>query len=139
MAGSAGAGLRQLARRAEAFPRKFVKSAVSDLRKEQTKKLKMDTGGDAAMSGIGNAKLKIKTSVKGDTTVTGSVSAGKPRGPWTWLEEGTKPHSAGGKFRGARHPGTKPGKRTWSRSVPRMMDGVVKKARDELRAIVQGR
>ena len=138
MAGGAGAALRQLARNAEQFPRKFVKSAVSDARKASMTALKADTGGDGAMSRLGGAKLKIKTSVKGDSVVTGEVRAGSPRAAWFWLEEGTKPHIAGGKFRGARHPGTR-GKRTWSRTVDPTMAAASKKAREQFVAMVQGR
>lgn len=136
--GGAGKVLRDIAKRAETFPRKFVKDAVADIRKEQTKTLKADTGGDMGLSGIGNARLSIKTSVKGDTIVTGEVSAGKPRGPWTWLESGTRPHVVGGRYRGARHPGTR-GKRTWSRSAPKALDNAAKDARKEIRTIVHGR
>lgn len=139
MATGAGAALRQMARRAESFPRTFVKGAVSDIRKDQTKSLKADTGGDAKLSGIGNARLTIRTSVKGGgSLVTGELSAGKPRGAWAWLEHGTKPHIVGGKFKGARHPGTR-GKQTWSRSVGPSLDRASKRARGELVAIVRGR
>lgn len=135
--GGAGKALRQVAKNADSFPRKFVKGAVADIRKAQTKSLKQDVGGDAAMSGIG-ARLTIKSSVKGDSIVTGEVSAGKPAGPWSWLEQGTRPHIAGGRYKGARHPGTR-AKRTWSRAVPKTLDAVAKKARKELRTIVHGR
>lgn len=136
--GGAGKALRQIAKNAESFPRKFVKEAVADIRKDQTKTLKRDIGGDTAMSGIGNGRLTIKSSVKGDSIVTGEVTAGKPAGPWSWLEKGTAPHIAGGRYRGARHPGTR-GKRTWSRGLPDSLDRVVKQARKELRTIVHGR
>jgi hypothetical protein len=138
MSGGAGAALRQLARKAEEFPRKFVKGAVADTRKASMAALKADTGGDAAMSGIGGAKLKIKTSVKGGSIVTGEVRASTPRAAWFWLEEGTRPHIAGGKFKGARHPGTR-GKRTWSRTVDPSLTKASKRAREELTAMVQGR
>lgn len=133
--GGAGTAMKQIAKNAESFPRKFVTAAVSDIRKDQTKTLKKDIGGDMGMSGIGNARLTFKSTVKGDSIVTGEVSVGKPRGPWTWLEEGTRPHIAGGRYRGARHPGTR-AKRTWSRALPKSVDGVLKKARKELRTIV---
>lgn len=136
--GGAGAVLRDIAKRAESFPRKFVKQAVADIRKGQTKTLKADTGGDGGLSGIGGAKLRIKTSVKGDTIVTGVVEAGSPRGPWTWLESGTKPHIAGGRYRGARHPGTR-GKRTWSRAATPGLAKAAKTASREVTTIVRGR
>lgn len=138
MPGSASAAARSVATAARAFPRRFVKESVKATRKAIADTLKADTGGDSAMSGIGNAKLKVKTSVKGEQTVTGTVTAGKPRGPWTWLEEGTKPHAVGGKFRGARHPGTR-GKRTWSRPAVKAIDGEARRARQELTAIIRGR
>ena len=138
MKGGAAAAARGVAKRAREFPKSFVKESVKATRKEVAKTLKADTGGDSGLSGIGGAKLKIKTSVKGDNPAVGSVTAGKPRGPWTWLEKGTKPHIAGGKFRGARHPGTR-GKRTWSKPATVSLDREAKRARRELAAIIRGR
>lgn len=86
------------------------------------------------MSGIGNARLTIKTSTQGDQTVIGTVTAGKPRGPWNWLEKGTKPHLIGRR----RHPGMK-GKRTWSRPAVVALDSQARRARRELMAIIRGR
>lgn len=145
--GGAGAALRKIAKKSEAFPKTFVKEFVSDGRKAVTKTLKADTGGDRILSRAARGKrghkvtpLKIKTKIKGDRLVTGTIQAGAPRAQWFWLEEGTNPHSLGGRRTegGGQHPGTA-GKRTWSRAMDPEMERVVKKARRELRTIVRGR
>lgn len=150
MAGStAEANLRAIARNAETFPRKFVKSAVAELRKATTKTLKADTGGDAILSraaqgakGHRATKLKIKTSVKGSSAiVTGTVEAASPRAQWFWLEEGTAPHQIGSRrlATGPQHPGTKPGKKTWSRAVTPELKRLQREAQRSLTAIMHGR
>ena len=135
--GGAGKALREIAKKAKTFPRQYVDQTVKDIRKAVTKSLKTDTG-DGRMSGAGNARLTIKATVKGDSIVTGDVSAGGARGPWTWLEEGTKPHIVGGWYKGAHHPGTR-AKRTWSRAVGPALDRATKDAAKRLKLIVHGR
>lgn len=147
MAGGAAAAIRQIAKRAESFPRKFVLSSTADLRRAAMKTLKADTGGDRILSraakrsrGHKATPLTIRTKIKGDQLVTGTIQAGAPRAQWFWLEEGTQPHSLGGRRTegGAQHPGTKPGKQTWSRAVTPAMRQVANRAQREIRTIVHG-
>lgn len=135
--GGAAAGMRKVAKKAKTFPRLFVDKAATDIRKAATKSLKGDTG-DGRMSGVGNAQLKVVRKVKDQgVVVIGQVRAGGARGPWFWLEEGTRPHRAGGRFKGARHPGTR-AKRTWSRPLPPAMNKARQEAWRHLRTIVRG-
>jgi len=107
---TAAGDLDAVAGNVERFCDDAVKRAVVDLKKAILIQARRDTGGDLRMSGIGTARLGIQTKVTGN--VVGTVSAGprRMRGPWRWLNDGTRPRPQG---RG-RHPGT-PAKGTWDR------------------------
>lgn len=130
------ADLDDLAVNVAAFSERAVRHVAKGLAKPIRKQLKRDTGGDSRLSGIGNARLNVSTRVKvTGGRATGVVAGGpkKLRGPWSWLEAGTAPHSTrrGVKARDTRragvtgldHPGT-PAKRTWSRPVERVVVGL---------------
>ena len=128
----------RIAKNARAFPRKFIASSVVEVRRAVAKTLKADTGGNSALSHAGNRKLKIRTKQSGQSVAKGLIEAGAPRAQWFWLEEGTKPHIVGGRYKGARHPGTR-GKRTWSRAAKPALDRVMSNAHKTLSEIVRGR
>lgn len=126
-----------MARDAKALPRQFVDASVKDGRKTMQKALNADTGGDGRLSHAGNAKLTIKTSKSGQSPATGKVFAGKPIAMWMWLEDGTKPHVIGGRWRGAHHPGTRP-KRTWSKAAPHVVERASEIAREQFSTLMKG-
>lgn len=99
---TAAGDLRAAADELERYPAELVERGVDMLRTEVRARLKVDTGGDSRLSGIGNARLSVSGTVTGDVFVEGRVTAGPRRliGPWRWLNDGTRPHGA--------HPGTRP-------------------------------
>lgn len=105
---TAATELQDVADKVARFPSDAVRHVVTELRRVIDAELRRDTGGDARMSGVGQTRLAVQTDIKG---AVGSVTAGpkRMRGPWRWLEDGTRPRQQGN----GRHPGTT-AKRTWS-------------------------
>lgn len=99
---TAAGDLRDAADQLERYPADVVRRGVDMLRAAVGARLRVDTGGDQRLSGIGNARLTVSGKVTGSVFVEGRVTAG-PRqliGPWRWLNDGTRPHG--------NHPGTRP-------------------------------
>jgi len=134
---SAASELRRIQKSLKSLPRKWAEESGKTVKKAATKTLNADTGGDASLSHA-PGKLKIDTKVQGDSIATLIVSPGK-RGMarWTWLEEGTKPHTAGGRYKGARHPGTRP-RHTWTRAVDPAVKVLIDDARKRFGVAVKG-
>lgn len=108
---AAARDLERAADQLERYPEQAVRRGVTLLRGAASARLKVDTGGDYRLSGVGNAKLGIRTSVKGTQFVEGVVAAGSRRTETIerWLNNGTRPRVTSA---GNTHPGT-PAKRTW--------------------------
>jgi hypothetical protein len=109
---TAAGDLHQVAGNVERFLDDAVKRAVADLKRPILAQARRDTGGDLRLSRLGRARLGVQTKVTGTVNVIGTVTAGprKMRGPWRWLNDGTRRRPQG---RG-QHPGT-PAKGTWDR------------------------
>lgn len=138
MAGAANE-LRRISKALRSLPRKWAEDGAKTVRKAGSKTLSADTGGDASLSGA-PGKLKVDTRVRGDAIVTLTVTPGPRRGGagrWAWLEHGTLPHTAGGMFQGAAHPGTRP-KRTWSRAMDPATKALIDDARKKFGVAVKG-
>jgi len=92
------------------------------LRQAVDRRLKVDTGGDRRLSGIGNARLSTRSTVTGTVFVEARVAAGPRRlvGPWRWLNDGVRPWTTSA---GNVHPGT-PAKRTFDDPVDRTLPTV---------------
>lgn len=105
--------LRKAAKKVRSLPNQMVRAGADHLKKPVAARLKSDTGGDSRLSGIGNARLRVATSARGNERAKGFVRI-IPPGPGSWLNDGTRPRPQG---RG-RHPGT-PAKRTFDDPVDR--------------------
>lgn len=119
--------LRALKLTISKLPKEMVRAGAKQLRKPLLDAAARDSGGDRRLSGVRNSgRLNVSTSVRGKDTVKGRVYAGPPamRGPWSWLDQGTKRRRQGSGW----HPGTK-GKGTWS-------DTADKEAEAAMRAMV---
>lgn len=116
---SAAGDLEQAAAKLEQFPEQAVRRAVDTLRGAASDRLKVDTGGNYRLSGVGNARLGIRSSVKGTQFVEGVVGAGSRRTETIerWLNDGTRPRTTSA---GNTHPGT-PAKRTWDDPIDRTL------------------
>lgn len=121
---TAGGDLAQIAAELEQLPGRAVRYAVAELRRPLAAQLRRDSGGDSRLSGLhGAGRMTVQTDVTGKgPAVIGTVSAGPPRqrGPWSWLNDGTRPRQQGAT---GRHPGT-PAKHTWSAVVDRTIPTV---------------
>ncbi len=110
---SVGGDLHSLARQISGLPVEMVRAGAKQLRGPLLDSATRDSGGDRKLSGLRNSgRFTVSTSVRGKTAVKGRVFAGPPamRGPWDWMNRGTKPRRQGSGV----HPGTR-GKRTWDR------------------------
>jgi hypothetical protein len=116
---AAASDLEAVADQLDQFPEQAVRHAVTELRSAILPRLRRDTGGDQRLSGMrSGARLDVTV----ETTGTGGQVAAGPRrmrGPWRWLNDGTRPRAQG---RG-RHPGT-PAKGTWDRPVAKALPDV---------------
>lgn len=115
--------LAQDARRVAEFPRDAVARAVRSFAEALRPRVAADTGGDNRLSGLRDGDdLRVNTRVDGYTIVEGLVSAGPRgmRGPWRWLDDGTRPRDQGA----GRHPGT-PARNTFSDPVEQTMPVVI--------------
>lgn len=99
---TAAGDLRDAADQLERYPAAVVRRGVDMLRAAVGARLKVDTGGDQRLSGIGNARLSVTGTVSSSGLAEGKVTAGPRRliGPWRWLNDGTRPRG--------NHPGTRP-------------------------------
>lgn len=131
---SASRDIDQVADAVGRFPETAVRHAVDRFRTAIQPRLKRDTGGDNRLSGIGNARLNVSTKVAGSVLVEGTVTAGpkKMRGPWRWLDDGTRPRSTAT----GQHPGTDP-KHTWSDPVQRAMPDVQSGIARDFEAVIR--
>jgi len=120
---TAGGDLNAAATAVSRYPEPAVRQAVASIRGALAPRLKVDTGGDSRLSGIGNARLPIVTKVTaGASLAEGRVATARRGtfGPWRWLNDGVRPYTTAA---GNRHPGTRP-KRTWDDPVDQVMPTV---------------
>lgn len=118
------------------FPERAVRRSLDTFRRQITPSLKTDTGGDFRLSGLNNiGKLSMTLKVTGSELVEGRLMAGpkRMRGPWRWLEDGTRPRATS---TGRTHPGT-PAKRTWSDPVRRALPAADRAISDEFQAVIR--
>lgn len=105
------------------YPEPAVRRAVATIRRSLEQRVKVDTGGDGRMSGIGNARLPIVAKVTAGSTLTEaniSTSRRGTFGPWRWLNDGVRPYTTAA---GNRHRGQTP-KRTWDEPIDRILPTV---------------
>jgi hypothetical protein len=132
MTGSAADGFSRRAKALENFHHDALKKHGANLRRKLLQSAKDATGGDRALSGLGSTpKLGITLrTAKGNATssVTLKPSPKAARGPWVWMDQGTRPGMRAKRrsarvgrsrrdsqvtgFGSYRHPGTK-GKNAW--------------------------
>lgn len=124
-------GLDNLAKRLQTFPEQWARESVKRLQTAVKPSLARATGGDNKLSGVG-AKLNTTSSVEtGANTTIATFAAGpkRNRGPWTWLERGTRNRPQGG---------SSPARRTWSQSIEPELERIKQDAAKRFHDAVRG-
>lgn len=150
---SADAMLSKTAKEIRKFHGDALKKHGGGLRKKLVASGKVATGGDGALSGLGNTpKLGVSVRTTGGSRVTHVRIKPSPKaatGPWVWMDSGTKAGMrakrksvrADGDTRSGtsatyRHPGTK-GKNAWSSVRDPELPKIRKKLEAEFNAITR--
>jgi hypothetical protein len=156
---TASEGLRRRSEAVRDFRRDEMKKHANTIRKGLIASAKTATGGDRKFSGLGD-KPRISVSVRTEhggrtTTVTIKPSPKAARGPWRWIEDGTKPgrRAVRPAFRNGRsrraatiegfayyHPGTRgsQGVKAWSKPINEQLPEVTAEMRSNFRQIIKG-
>jgi hypothetical protein len=117
------------------LPREVLVDAVLEFDKiaQRSAARVVGNGGTMRIHGRRGKRYPAKMATKARTSGTGASMtvfiAGVPKGPWVWIESGTKPHDIGRKGRYLKapgadhpvmgpivHPGTR-GQQAWTRAV----------------------
>lgn len=112
--------LAAAARDVEAYTKQVVRDVGKRYKQAITPRLTRDSGGDRRLSGVpGMPRMNVSVTARVSTStgqVKGRVTAApkRTRGPWRWLNDGTRPHQVNGR----QHPGAR-GKGTWDDPVNR--------------------
>lgn len=92
---TASAALRKRAEAVRKFRHDELKKHGNELRKALIVSAKAATGGDRRLSGLGSTPTLSVTlrTVQGGTTTTVTLkpSPKAAKGPWTWIQDGTRP------------------------------------------------
>lgn len=105
--------LRTAARKIRSLPNQMVRAGADHMKKPLGTRLKLDTGGDQRLSGLGGTRLKVATSARGTDAARGFVRL-VPPGPGSWLNAGTRRRQQGSGW----HPGTA-AKKTFDEPIER--------------------
>lgn len=161
MPGPVSSLMRRVANDTRTLPQNVARACSKIAEQELAKTVKGSTGGDARLSGMGNAKVSTKTETAGSTVAVATIRpARRTTGMWVILEDGTDGHDIrprrgrtvsqpnSGRARGlnvggewAAGPWTvrgAPGKRTWTKAIAKARPMMDRAGRDELAKVVRG-